>query len=131
MNHKMGLEMDEMDEMDLKRDPRAAAAMRATASAAMVNRTHRVVHERARTMQERRMTFRSLWIPLIVSGGLLSVIVSAIWSILEQDELIPTGVPDANQQLLVLMMWCLPVTVLLGVVLFHRGSTKTDGGRAG
>ena len=63
---------------------------------------------------------------------MLAFIVSAIWTILEQDELIPTGLPDANQQMLVLMMWCLPVSVLLlAVVLYRRGKESRDNGRAG
>jgi uncharacterized BrkB/YihY/UPF0761 family membrane protein len=97
-----------------------------------VNRTHRVVHERARSLQARRSKMRSLWIPLAVSGAMVAAIVLSIWSILEQDELIETGLPDANQQLLVLLMWCLPVTVLLlAVVLYRRANAATDNGRAG
>ena len=100
-----------------------ATSFSATASAAIVNRTHRVVRERARSIEARKKTFRSLWIPLTISGGLLVVLVSAIWSILDQYELSPTGLPDANQQMLVLMMWCLPISVvLLAVVWFRRGS---------
>jgi Na+/glutamate symporter len=110
----------------------AGAGLNAAASAAMVNRTHRVVHERAKIIQARRTKFRSLWIPLAVSGGLLAVIVCAIWTILDEYELAPDGLPDANQQLLVLMMWCLPVSaILLAIVWFRRGSSKTDNGSAG
>ena len=102
--------------------------LRATASAQMVNRTHRVVHERARKIQARRSTIRSLWIPMTVSGGLLAVIVCGIWTILDEYELAPTGLPDANQQMLVLLMWCLPVSALmLGVVWFRRGNRSDDG----
>lgn len=105
----------------------ATAGVCATASAAMVNRTHRVVRERAKTLKARKDKFRSLWIPLAVSGGLLVVIVCAIWSVLDQYELTPTGLPDANQQLLVLMMWCLPLSVvMLAVVWFRRGGSQTD-----
>jgi hypothetical protein len=105
-------------------------ALRATASAQMVNRTHRVVHERARKIQARRSTMRSLWIPLTVSGGFLAVIVCGIWTILDQYELSPTGLPDANQQMLVLLMWCLPVSALmLGVIWFRRGGNRADDGR--
>lgn len=93
------------------------------ASAAIVNRTHRVIRERARTIEARKQTLRSLWIPLTISGGLLVVLVCAIWSILDQYELAPTGLPDANQQMLVLMIWCLPISVvLLAVLWFRRGS---------
>jgi hypothetical protein len=105
-------------------------ALRATASAQMVNRTHRVVQERARKIQARRSTMRSLWIPLAVSGGFLAVIVCAIWTILDEYELSPTGLPDANQQMLVLLMWCLPVSALmLGVIWFRRGGNRADDGR--
>lgn len=99
------------------------------ASAAIVNRTHRIVRERAKTIEARKKAFRSLWIPLLISSGLLVVLICAIWSILDQYELAPTGLPDANQQMLVLMIWCLPISVvLLAVLWFRRGSNdwKTD-----
>ena len=109
---------------------RQAGRMNTTASAAMVNRTHRVVRERARTLQARRSTMRSLWIPLAVSGGLLVVITTAIWTVLDQYEVAPTGLVDANQQLLVLLMWCLPLSVvLLAVVWFRRDGFSGSNGR--
>lgn len=101
------------------------APFSAVASAVMVNRTHRVIRERAKSIEARKRTFRSLWIPLTISGGLLVVLICAIWSILDQYELSPTGLPDANQQMLVLMMWCLPISVvLLAVVWFRRGGSN-------
>jgi len=132
MNRPMDLEISEVDAQRLRQATRVVIGTRSAASAAMVNRTHRVVHERAKNMQERRTTMRSLYFPLAVSGGLLAVIVCAIWTVLDEYELAPTGLPDANQQLLVLMMWCLPVSVLvLSVVWLRRGGTKVDNGRAG
>jgi hypothetical protein len=117
MNRSANVDVDAVEAMMMQRGARSVGA-----SAAMVNRTHRVVKERAKNLQERRSRVRSLWIPLAVSCGMLPVIVSAIWTILEQDELVPTGLPDANQQLLVLMMWCLPVSILLlSVVWLRRG----------
>ncbi len=101
------------------------------ASAAMVNRTHRVVRERAKSLQARRNKMRSLWIPLAVSGGLLLVIISAIWMILDEYELIPNGLVDANQQLLVLLMWCLPLSVVLLAVVWFRPGSKAENERAG
>jgi len=129
MNREQDLEISKAEARELRQATRIADP--ATASAALVNRTHRVVHERARSMQERRSKVRSLAIPLTVSGGLLAVLVCAIWTILDEYELAPTGLPDANQQLLVVMMWCLPVSaLLLCVVWFRRGSAKADNGRA-
>jgi len=127
MNRRVRVELSTSDEQTLRQVQRPG--MNAAASATMVNRTHRVVRERAKNMQAQRSRIRSLSIPLAVSGGMLAVIVSAIWSILEQDELIPTGLPDANQQMLVLMMWCLPVSVLLlAVVLYRRNNSARDFG---
>jgi protein-S-isoprenylcysteine O-methyltransferase Ste14 len=127
MNREANLGINTDDEQLLKQGTHSA--LRATASAAMVNRTHRVIRERAKTMQARRSKMRSLWIPLAVSGSLLAVLVSAIWSLLDQYELSPTGLPDANQQMLVLMMWCLPVSALLLVVVWLRRG-KADNGSA-
>ncbi len=106
-----------------KPSQRPVAPFSVVASATIVNRTHRVVQERAKTLEARRQTFRSLWIPLTISGGLLVILVCTVWSILDQYELSPTGLPDANQQMLVLMIWCLPISVvLLAVLWFRRGS---------
>lgn len=132
MNSRIDVNVSEADLQHLRQATRVAVTTRSAASAAMVNRTHRIVHERAKNMQERRTKMRSLYFPLAVSGGLLAVIVCAIWTILDEYELAPTGLPDANQQLLVLMMWCLPVSVLvLCVVWLRRGGSKADNGRAG
>jgi protein-S-isoprenylcysteine O-methyltransferase Ste14 len=110
---------------------RGRAASTAMASATMVNRTHRVVRERARMMQARKSHARSLWIPLAISAGLLAVIFFAVWSVLDQYEVTPIGLPDASQQMLVLMMWCLPLSVaILAIVWFRRASAKADNGSA-
>lgn len=101
----------------------------ATARACLVNRTHRVVRERARMLQARRSRTRSLWLPLLISGGLLGLVVFAVWSILDQYEATPIGLPDASAQMFVLTLWCLPVSVgILAVVWIRRGSAKADRG---
>ncbi|ADW70215.1 hypothetical protein [Granulicella tundricola] len=107
----------------------SASGAHAAASAAMVNRTHRIVRERARTIQARRSRVRSLWLPLAVCSGLLVVICAAIWSVLDEYELVPTGMPDASQQMFVLLMWCLPLSaVLIALVWFRRAGTRIEGG---
>jgi len=95
------------------------------ARASVVNRTHRVVRERAKTMAARRSQVRSLWIPMGVCSSLLVIICTAVWSVLDQYEVTPSGVPDASNQFLVLCLWFLPMSmVLLAVVLFQRARRR-------
>jgi hypothetical protein len=98
---------------------------RSAARASVVNRTHRVVRERAKTIAARRSRFRSLWIPLAVCSSLLVIICTAVWSALDAYDVTPSGVPDASNQFLVLCLWFLPVSmVLLAVVLFQRARQR-------
>jgi hypothetical protein len=104
--------------------------MNMSARASIVNRTHRVVRERARMMEERRSRVRSLWIPLTMCAALLLMICSAVWTVLDGYDLTPIGIPDSSDQFLVLLLWFLPVSMaLLVTVLFHR-MRKGSGGEA-
>ena len=101
-------------------------ALRAVASATMVNRTHRIVRERANAIQARKKSLRELIVPLAVSAGLLAAVVFAIWTVLDEYDIAPTGTPDASQQILVFLMWCLPISAaVLAVVLFRRSGAGT------
>src|ERR1700733_15753405 len=80
----------------------------ALARASVVNRTHRVVRERATTMAAQRSRARGLWIPLAVCSSLLVIICTAVWSALDAYDVTPSGVPDASNQFLVLCLWFLP-----------------------
>ena len=113
-------------------EPGVSQAMRSGlrspgARARVVNRTRRVVRQQALNMQERRRKSRSLWAPLAIVSVLLLAICYAFWSVLDAYELTPTGIPDASDQLMILLLWSLPVTALvLGAVWVKRGR-----GRAG
>ena len=97
----------------------------APARASVVNRTHRVVRERAKSMAARRSRFRSLWIPLAVCSSLLIIICTAVWTALDAYDVTPSGVPDASNQFLVLCLWFLPVSMaLLAVLLFQRARKR-------
>jgi hypothetical protein len=96
--------------------------MNGNARASVVNRTHRVVREQALGMREQRERTRSLWVPLAIFSVLLPVICYAAWAILDGYDLTPDGIPDASDQLMVFMVWLLPVTALaMGTVWFRRG----------
>jgi hypothetical protein len=98
-------------------------------AAAAVNRTHRVVRDRARTLQEQKRRVRSLWIPLIVSFGFLASILFAVWSVMDESEFFADGLPDSSQNLLMLALWCIPLSVIvLVVVWFGRASAHSNDG---
>ena len=103
------------------------ARLSAPARAPLVNRTHRVVRERAKTLAIRRSRIRSLWIPLAVCSSLLVILCSAVWTVLDQYEATPNGVPDASNQFLVLCLWFFPVSMaMLAVILFRRNRRRSD-----
>jgi hypothetical protein len=125
MNHTDERLLPEENSHDFART--AMDSMNAPARASVVNRTHRVVRERAQSLAIRRSRVRSLWIPLAVCSALLIILSTAVWSILDQYEVTPTGVPDASNQFLVLLLWFLPVSMaLLALVLFRRARKGTD-----
>jgi hypothetical protein len=106
----------------------AMADLNMSARASVVNRTHRVVRERAKTLAARRSRIRSLWIPLAVCSSLLIILCTTVWNVLDQYEVTPNGVPDASNQFLVLCLWFFPMSMaLLAVVLFRRARKCADG----
>jgi hypothetical protein len=103
-------------------------ALNVSARASLVNRTHRIVRERAKQMSSRRDRIRSLMAPLAVSAALVVILVTAVWTLLDEYELTPTGVVDSSDQYLVLLLWFLPVsTALLGMVWFTRMRGRRSG----
>lgn len=118
MNHSL-------QDRDIAAEARQAMAVNSVAGATVVNRTHRVVRARARSIAARKSRARSLWVPLGVCSALLLVLCSAIWSVLEQNEIAPNGIPDASGQLFVVMMWFLPLsTALLALVWFRMARRR-------
>ena len=92
------------------------------ARAATVNRTHRVVREQAMRMQERRKVSRALWIPLTICSTLLLVACYGFWGVLDGGDLAANGASEGSDQIMILLLWLLPVTALvLGLVWFRRG----------
>lgn len=98
------------------------------ASAALVNRTHRVVRERATAIKEQKRRIRTLYLPMLICAGLVTALVCALWGVLDEYGLVPTGLPDASQQMLLLTLWFLPLSgLLLGIVWSRRNPTAKDG----
>ncbi len=100
------------------------------ASSSRVNRTHRVVRERASVLKARRSRARSLMLPLAICSALLIAVCFAVWSILAQYEQTPNGAPGASNQMIVLILWSLPVSAaLLAVIWYRQSRNPSDGGR--
>jgi hypothetical protein len=97
------------------------------ARATVVNRVHRIVRAEALTMQEQKAKKRSLWVPVAIVSTLLIVCCYAMWAMLDGYDLTPNGVPDASDQLLILVLWSMPVTcVALGAMWFKRGRNRSN-----
>jgi hypothetical protein len=108
-------------EQDLLRAVRLDGGARAQA----VNRTHRVVREQALEMRALRSRTRGLWVPVIISSSLLLIICYAVWGMMDGYDITPTGIPDASDQMMVLLLWSLPLTAfVLGLVWIRRGRNR-------
>ena len=116
----------------------ASGALRSVPVAArggVVNRTHRVVRERAKVMQEKRNRDRSLMLPLVICSVLLILSAFAVWSGLYQyqaaeavqaDVAALTATETANHFLLV-MLWFVPVSIaLMATVWVRRSRNNAD-----
>lgn len=92
-----------------------------------VNRTHRVVRERAKTLADRRSRMRSLWLPMLLLSTLLIVICIAVWTVLHDYDVAPSGTQANSYQSMVPLLWSIPVSVaLLAVVWFRQSRSDTE-----
>jgi uncharacterized BrkB/YihY/UPF0761 family membrane protein len=107
------------------------------ARACVVNRTHRVVRERATVIQARRSRARSLMVPLIICSALLILLVVAVWSGLYseaaeaaeavQADVAALATTDSLNHFIVVLLWFVPVTLaVLAAVWFRRARNSTD-----
>lgn len=95
------------------------------ARASSVNRTHRVVRERARAMKADRSKRRGLVVPLILCSVLLIFLYAALWMMVDQYELVSGTNLDGHRSFMVLL-WFLPVTTALIAMILFRRSWNAD-----
>jgi len=141
MNASFGSQFDsEFDSESTIGDPAFARSVLGgvdtAARAGVVNRTHRVVRQRAKVIQERRSRVRSLMVPLILCSALLILVIVAVWSGLYQYEateaaeavqadVAALAASDANNHFLVVLLWFVPVSMsLLAAVWLRRIRTN-------
>ena len=123
---------DRDPESDFGRAPDVRAVLRGTgASSERVNRTHRVVRERAKSLAERRSRIRSLWLPVGIFSAVLVAICIAVWMVLDEYEIFASGSQVANYQVLLPLLWSIPVSAALLAVVWFRQSRSDAGLDAG
>jgi hypothetical protein len=108
------------------------------ARAGVVNRTHRVVRQRAKVMQQRRSRARSLVLPLILCSVLLILTCLAVWTGLDQyqateaAEAVQADVSalaamDTGNHFLVVLLWFVPVSMAVFAIVWYRRSREGAG----
>jgi hypothetical protein len=108
----------------------ALRAVPVAARAGVVNRTHRVVRERAKAMQEKRSRDRSLMLPLGLCSALLILTAFAVWTGLYeyqaaevvQADVAALAAAETANHFLVVMLWFVPVSIVLMVTVWVRRS---------
>jgi hypothetical protein len=106
---------------------RTAMGMNAAAKASMVNRTHRVVRERAKAMQANRSRNRGLLLPLVLCSTIMIFVFSAFWMVVEQYESLSSEPSAYSHHHFLLLLWFVPVSGgLLGMVWFRRSRNQSD-----
>ena len=106
------------------------------ARAGVVNRTHRVVRQRASALQAQRSRVRSLMLPLIVCSSLLMLTGLAVWTGLyqyeagEAAEAVQADVSalaaiDANNHFMVVLLWFVPVSLAVLAAVWYRPVSYT------
>ena len=118
--------------MALSEDPRTPSF---DARAAVVNRTHRIIRERANAMQERKRTTRDLIVPFVVCSALLLLIAVAVLHIADESVTDLSGGiwkrvmelgADAGSSVSLLLLWFLPLSVIVAAVVLLRRTRRSN-----
>jgi hypothetical protein len=135
MNSAFDPQFQQNDSTDFARN--TLRGVPAVAHAGVVNRTHRVVRERAKVLQQKRNRERSLMVPVIICSVLLILSVLAVWTGLYQYEAaeaaeavqadVATFATTDNNHFLVILLWFVPVSVaVLTTVWVRRSRNNAD-----
>jgi hypothetical protein len=118
----------------------ALGSVTIAARAGVVNRTHRVVRQRAKVMQARRSRARGLLAPMIICSALLLLIAFAMWSGLYQNpviaETLETDVSalaamDASNHYMVALLWFVPACLAVLATVLYRRTREAGNDKAG
>jgi len=99
--------------------------------AGVVNRTHRVVRQRAKVMQERRSRARNIVVPLVICSVMLFFICVGLWIGLDHyqaseiEDVAVLAATEASRHFLVVLLWFVPVSMaMLAAVWFRRARLR-------
>ncbi len=130
MNSAFDPQLQQNDSANFART--ALRSVPAVAHSGVVNRTHRVIRERAKVMQQKRKRERSLMVPLIICSSLLILSILAVWTGLYQYQAVEAAevvqadvtalATTDNNQLLVILLWFVPVSVAFLITVWVRRS---------
>lgn len=117
--------------MALSEDPRTSGF---DARATVVNRTHRVIRQRAAAMQERKRTTRDLIVPFIVCSALLLFIAAAALHVTDESVSSLAGLwkrfvelgADAGSEVSLLLLWFLPLSVITAAAVILRRTRRSS-----
>jgi len=107
------------------------------ASSKVVNRTHRVVRERAQLLKARRSYMRSLMVPLVLCSALLILTVASMWTGLYEYQGAADALQDvsstiaaaSDDEFMVMLFWFVPVTLaVMGAVWLTRSRSSAANG---
>ena len=57
---------------------------------------------------------------MAISAAFLVILCTAIWSLLDQYELVPTGIPDASDQIFIFLLWFFPASAAILALAWAR-----------
>jgi hypothetical protein len=126
MNAQSNSRLDHQDQMNETTADRHCSQV---AASRVVNRTHRVVRERAQVMKARRSYVRSLMVPLALCSALLILSVAAVWTGLYEYQGAADALQDvsssiaaaSDDEFMVMLFWFVPVTlVVMGTLWVAR-----------
>jgi hypothetical protein len=118
----------------------ALSSVDMSARAGVVNRTHRVVRQRAKVMQARRSRARGMVAPMIICSALLLLIAFAMWSGLYQNPVIAEALQtdvaalaamDATNHYMVALLWFVPACLAVLATVLYRRTREYAGAKAG
>ena len=113
----------------------------AGARAAIVNRTHRVVRERADQMNAQKKSRRELILPLLICSAVLLLVCYAAWVVVsgtafgavgseiehKAGKLLTGQTIDTGSPAILLLLWFLPITVATIAALYLRRLRQGSG----